>query len=340
MRTYRGKGPKIAILVIVCVLLTGFSIGFSALSKSLLIKSHASIRPDSALVYFSSNENTLETNDIVPTVNPDTLVASNAKINNSASIPTISNFNIELTEPGDTVQYAFYAMNVGEVDVYLTSIIYNNVSGESTFKSCSPIVGTDESTIGSICGNIKFTLQIGNLVTQQGQSVTNHILKAGESEKIIITVEFLNTDSSILSAAGDFIVEFGDISLLYTLVDVQTDGGYDSGDDDVETGGWYGDVETGGGYNPGTDENLNGGECTVTSIDGNRDVAHGSGYVTLYWQYSKDGKNIKSDSSDISFYYSDSGSCKSAVICDGYYDSSYNHYYYTVCACNSNEGNC
>ena len=220
MRTYRGKGPKVLILVIVCVLLAGFSIGFSALSKSLLIKSHASIKPDSTsfTVHFSSKADELSTDDVVPSVSSDNVTASNAIIDNNALIPTISNFSVELSEVGDKATYVFYAMNTGSSIAYLTNVIYNNVSGESSPKVCTPVSGTTEADAAALCENIKLTVEVGKVTTSATTSVTGHALFAGASDQIIITVEYLDNVTPS-ATAGDFIVEFGDISLLYSSVE-------------------------------------------------------------------------------------------------------------------------
>ena len=247
MRTYRGKGPRVLILVIVCVLLAGFSIGFSALSQSLLIKSHASIKPDieSLVVKFSSNADSLETEDVEPTVSSDNVTASNAIIDNENIMgPTISNFSVELTEAGDKATYVFYAINMGATDAYLTNIVYNNVSGKSSPKACTPIYGTTESDATMLCENIKLTVQVGSVSTTASTSVTGHVLAAGASEQITITVEYINNVTAS-STAGDFIVEFGDISLIYSSVDGEDDSG------DVETDGGYDNVDTDGGYDSG-----------------------------------------------------------------------------------------
>jgi len=219
MKLYRGKGQKILIIVAVMLVVIGFSIGFSAFSVSLTIKSKADIKPDSSTfsVLFSSSSTSLSTNDVVPILTPDTISAFNAKINNNTNPPTISNFSVQFQEPGDKAQYVFYARNTGGLDAYLQSITFYNVTGKSSNKICTPLEGTLASDITSVCSNIKLTLQVGSYTTTTSKSgITNHVLPKNSSEQVIITVEFVDDGSVYSDTIGDFIVEFGDISLIYS----------------------------------------------------------------------------------------------------------------------------
>ena len=78
---------KLMILVAL-IAVVGVSVGFAAFSSSLLIKSKLSVNPDSSTfsVLFSSSSTSLKTDAIQPTVNPSTIIASNATINNAVKI--------------------------------------------------------------------------------------------------------------------------------------------------------------------------------------------------------------------------------------------------------------
>jgi len=235
MRTYRGKGPKFLLLAVVIVMTLGFTIGMAAvITDSLVIKSKLSVNPNENLrVVFSSNPNKVVEGDVAPyslTPTPSStswFKASDALIENS-SIPTISNFQIQFEEPGNKVVYQFYAINVSDTDAYLTSILFNNADGRSTNKYCKAITGTTND-VSSLCNYINLKVTVGNETATSSKTISDHVLAAGSSELITITVEF-SSSASITSDMGDFIVEFGDISLTYS------DNSTGTGDSEVETG--------------------------------------------------------------------------------------------------------
>ena len=218
MRKYKGKGTKILILVIVCVLIGSFSIGFSAISHSLLIKPHASIKPETAVgsfnVKFSNTSSGVNRGSVIPTTTPAGLAATNAEITGDT---TISNFSVELNNPGDVIKYEFYAINDGTAPAYLSNIVLGD-------KTCSPIYGSTYTDASTLCSYINLSLQVGNITTTTSASVTEHPLAAAASEKVTITISFkAGLSESQLTKLGDVIVEFGDVSLIYTQV-----GGSDS----------------------------------------------------------------------------------------------------------------
>lgn len=233
MRTYRGKGPKVLIFAVVIIMSVGFTLGLATvLTESLVIKSNLSVNAGRApSVVFSSRSDSVVDGEVAPyslTPTPSStswFKASNAVIRNG-SIPTISNFQIQFEEPGNRVAYQFYAINTSDTDAYLTSIVFNNVDGESSNKYCRAITGTTNS-ISSICDYINLTVNVGGIAATQSTPLTDHLLAPGESELITITVTFLSS-APITADMGDFIVEFGDISLIYS--DNNTGSG---GDDDV-----------------------------------------------------------------------------------------------------------
>ncbi|MBQ9071546.1 MAG: hypothetical protein IJY25_00105, partial [Bacilli bacterium] len=183
-------------------------------SSSLLIKSSLSVDPDSSTfsVVFSSSSTALETNAITPTVNPTTLTATKATIDNSGTYPTIENLSATFTEPGDSVSYTFYARNTGKYDAYLTSIVFQNLE-IGVFKNCIAMPGTSETLVASACNSISATVTVGSeSATSTTLGIEDHELLQGNSETVTITLSY---GSNGTRADGPFEVNFGNIYLTY-----------------------------------------------------------------------------------------------------------------------------
>lgn len=215
----KNRRNKILAVIILLIAVGGLSLGFSAFSTALSIKSSANIKPkgDAFKVAFSSNSTTLETNPIAPTKNPTTLNATNATIDNTQT-PTISNLSVTFDEPGQKVSYTFYAYNSGKYDAYLKSITFKNVPANSQSKVCTPIGEVNNELVQSACNGIKLKVKVGSTSEISGSlnNITGHKLLKGNFEPIILTIEY---ESSATLADGDFSVKFGDISLDYSSID-------------------------------------------------------------------------------------------------------------------------
>lgn len=216
----RTKRVNFTLLIVIIAIVAGISIGFAALSSTLIIKSKLKVNPNISSgdfkIVFSSSSSSLSTTDVVPEVTTG-VTASNAKINNNL-VPTISNFSLEFSEKGDKATYVFYVRNEGKLPAYMTQVIFNGYSSSGKFKSCSAISGTTLSTVQAACEDINVTVTVGSqVVTATNRQLNNHLLDTGASEKIILEIEF--NPNSTSNPDGDFILRFGDISLLYNTID-------------------------------------------------------------------------------------------------------------------------
>lgn len=211
-------GQVIAILALV-VGVVSLSIGFASFSSVLNIQASANVKPDSSTmnVDFSSAVDKVEVAEIVPTTTPDSLETTKATIDNSSD-PTISNLSATFTEPGQSVTYEFYAFNAGELNAYLKSIVYGNVTGKNATKVCTAASGTTDALVQKACEKISIKVKVGNeLETSTGKaSITGHALAKGNGEKVVVTLEY---EAGADRADGDFSVAFGDITLNYSSAD-------------------------------------------------------------------------------------------------------------------------
>ena len=211
-------GQVIAILALVVGVIS-LSIGFASFASVLNIQASANVKPDSSTmnVDFSSSASSVEVNDITPTATPETVVATAAKIDNSSD-PTIKNLSATFTEPGQKVVYEFYAYNACELNAYLKSIVYGNVTGKNLTKVCTASTGTTDTLVQKACEGISVKVKVGNeLETSTGTaSITGHALAKANGEKVTVTLEY---ETGASRADGDFSVAFGDITLNYSSAD-------------------------------------------------------------------------------------------------------------------------
>lgn len=215
----KQKSSYIIAIVALLLAVGAISIGFSAFSNVLEIKTSANVSPSATTfnVDFSSSSSAVETNDIIPTKTPSTIEATNATIDNT-STPTISNLSATFTEPGQKAVYEFYAYNDGEYQAFLKNITYANIAGETSFKKCKPAVGTTDALVQATCNSIVVKVKVGteSEVTGSKANITSHSLDKNNAEKVTVTIEYLPTENQ---ADGDFTVDFGDITLGYSTID-------------------------------------------------------------------------------------------------------------------------
>ena len=211
------SGQFIALLALI-VAIVGVSVGFAAFSSALSIQSSANVTPDQNTlnVDFSSSATAVVTNDIKPTTTPTTVVATDATIDNSAD-PVIRNLSATFKEPGQKAVYTFYAYNAGELEAFLKSIVYENVSSKNSNKVCTAGEGTTDALVQKACEGISLKVKVGTEAeTSSGiASISNHSLGKAKSEEITVTLEYA---SDATRADGDFTVSFGDVTLNYSSV--------------------------------------------------------------------------------------------------------------------------
>lgn len=215
----KNRNVQIIAIVALIVGVVGLSVGFAAFSNVLNIQASANVKPDNNTmnVDFSSVEDKVEIAEIVPTATPSSSVTTAATIDNSGD-PTISNLSATFTEPGQSVVYKFYAYNAGELNAFLKSIVFSNVTGKNSTKVCTAGEGTTDALVQSACEKIVVKVKVGNeLETLTGMaSITGHSLAKSSGELITVTLEY---EAGAERADGDFTVAFGDISLNYSSAD-------------------------------------------------------------------------------------------------------------------------
>ena len=215
----KNRNAQVIAIVALVVAVLGLSVGFASFSNVLNIQASANVKPDSDTmnVDFSSSIDSVTVAEITPTATPNSIVTTNATIDNSAD-PTISNLSATFTEPGQSVVYKFYAYNAGELNAYLKSIVYANAAGSNATKVCTAKEGTTDALVQKACENILVKVKVGNeLETATGKaSITGHSLAKKTGEMITVTLEYADGAER---TDGDFSVAFGNITLNYSSAD-------------------------------------------------------------------------------------------------------------------------
>ena len=215
----KNRNAQVIAIVALVVAVLGLSVGFASFSNVLNIQASANVKPDNDTmnVDFSSSIDSVTVAEITPTATPNSIVTTNATIDNSAD-PTISNLNATFTEPGQSVVYKFYAYNAGELNAYLKSIVYANAAGSNATKVCTAKEGTTDALVQKACENILVKVKVGNeLETATGKaSITGHSLAKKTGEMITVTLEYA---AGAERTDGDFSVAFGNITLNYSSAD-------------------------------------------------------------------------------------------------------------------------
>ena len=136
---------------------------------------------------------------------------------------TIANLQVRFTKPGQEVIYTFYSHNISKQEAYLDTITYANVNGGNLFKKCKAFdpKNTNSYLVSSACEAISMTVEVGSNVITDGSitGIKNHKLSVGGSEKVVITIKY---DKNGALVDGDFVVEFGSVTLSY-LSKVETE---------------------------------------------------------------------------------------------------------------------
>lgn len=236
----KERGGKIIAIVALVIGVVGLTIGFAAFSNTLTISSSAEYNPDNNIfnVDFSSTTGSVVDGNLAPkTLTPATDGPSGATATiSNASDPTITGIKATFTEPGQSVVYEFYTRNAGEIEAFLRSVTFeaasptagtvsNVVTVGSGFKTCTQLTkGTPGNpatvtTMTAACEDINLTLTLGTENMTGGKTrnafttATAHDLAANAEEKVTLTISY---PAGSDRADGDFTVNFGDITFLYS----------------------------------------------------------------------------------------------------------------------------
>ena len=206
-----NRKQKFLMIIALVLSIASLSIGFAAFTVSLNISSEASVTPnsDTFSVKFSTNKDSLVVASVTPSSKTGNITTSDGVIDNSTN-PTIKNLSATFTQPGQYVEYTFYARNEGEYTAYLNNI---NFLGS---KTCKAETGTTDSLVQSACESINITATIGNTTYTETTPITKHTLAKKTGEQIKVRLEY---DSNGTTVDGAFSIKLPNVALVYSTLD-------------------------------------------------------------------------------------------------------------------------
>lgn len=229
----KKQNSKILVIVALALTTVALTIGFAAFSATLNISSNAIVTPNESdfkvTIYgFNSTEaalrfksdGTFDEKDLSKTISypsntESVLKATNASIDNSTH--TISNINVELTEPNTSSIYFFIIKNEGKYDSYLDLSKFDYEDGEyinAQEGTCTAGDGTSEELLNAAC---PYIVSIATIINSNGNSIAggDNIIKISKEDYIAIGygVGYLETENRV---DGSFTVEFPKEQLIFS----------------------------------------------------------------------------------------------------------------------------
>jgi len=236
----KKRGNQVMAIAALFIAVIGLSLGFAAFSNTLTISSSASVTPDASV--FNVDLSTVATGatatagnvqgvlaptPVADSYNEEHFTAGTATIANEAitagstSNASITGLRANFTEPGQSVTYTFYAKNVGQLEAFLNSVVFENASGQSSAKVCTPGTGATAALVNAACNAISIKVSVGGTeFTGSDAAVSGHSLAIAGNETVVVTITYASeTEVGEYRADGPFEVAFGDIVLTYGSVD-------------------------------------------------------------------------------------------------------------------------
>ena len=187
---YKRSSFKIIFLLVLVFCISGLSIAFALLSTTLSINGSAVVEAAVWDVKFA-NLSATKTGDA------------------SYSLPqlsstTLSNYEIILTQPGDSVTFTFDIVNEGTVNAVLSSFVKGT-------PSCSGVRGSTTGTVDStiVCNNLTYSLTYAD-----GTAVSSDdLLNMSSTEKVKLTLSYNSNAQQVPS--NDVMISNLDITMVY-----------------------------------------------------------------------------------------------------------------------------
>ncbi len=129
---------------------------------------------------------------------------------------TISNYHIELRNPGDSVTYLFDVKNGGDIDAKLDTIVMKNGST----LTCNSTKGTNadqQARNSATCANLKYTLTYNDSPTFTPVA-QNDVFTAGAAKTMRLKLEYTDPTNGTAPYYPDDDVNVSDLGVTLTFV--------------------------------------------------------------------------------------------------------------------------
>lgn len=219
-----NNNNKKIIVVLLFLSVICLSIGFAMFSSTLNIKSGATVTPDASgfNVSFSTSSSEVINGQIDPVSNDNNLTLNSSSASISEDGKTISDLNVYFTEPGQSVNYNFYLLNIGQYDAFLKNALMNKVEGYNLPIVCIAEEGTTDELVQKACeamevvitGIYSNSIEFSSL---QFASVFNGNYSIPKNSFVPVNVK-VSYKSNGVRADGPFTVKFGNITIGFSSV--------------------------------------------------------------------------------------------------------------------------
>lgn len=212
------KIAKKILILVLCLGVLGISIGLSAFSSNLNIKTSTTVTPDSSnfklIVSGSGTDSSVST--IAPFHDKTTGTVANIIQNNNTA--TITNVHATFTEPNAHISYYIYIYNVGQYDGYLKSAKFNNIEGFDNHVKCTAREGTTNELVQEACKCIRPVLYLNPKGKGWGPYTnwSGSELLAKGSSAYEIPFRIYYDDTCTTFADGPFDIEIGDAEITFS----------------------------------------------------------------------------------------------------------------------------
>lgn len=155
--TRNGREKKMfAVIAVLAIALLGtIGVAVAAFSTDLYIRGTATVRPSVWNVHFQNLQPVTKTGDNAKETTAPTIQTSVDGVEMAA----IKNYEVELKDPGDAVEYTFEVINEGDMNAKIDAITINT----GTSLSCASAGGTEMAN--KVCANLKYTLKYADGTT-------------------------------------------------------------------------------------------------------------------------------------------------------------------------------
>lgn len=189
---YRRTSFKSLFLIVLLVSVFGLGIAYALLSTTLTISGTTSVSAATWDIHFS-NLSASSTGDATYTLPQFT------------STTALTDYEIVLTKPGDSVTFTFDIVNAGTISSAISSLVKGT-------PSCSGIAGSSTGTTDGpiVCNNLSYTFTYSdNTVVNVGDT-----LNKGETKSVKLTLSYNSSATQV--PTNDVAISNLDITMIYS----------------------------------------------------------------------------------------------------------------------------
>ena len=210
----KDKKTMIIVIIALIVSIIGIGIAFAAFSQTLTINGNASVEASNWEIVFEGMTNASSLDN--PTVVGTAEEVTHPSIKNNAT--EISNYEVLLKTPGDSITYNFKVHNKGSYAANLASLTISGVN-----RPASPVTGSalvTDSSVATQNANTLNVIEYKFYYTDNNQLVgqdAKDCLEPGESENVSLRITFASssaTDTSILPST-DLVLDNLGVTAIY-----------------------------------------------------------------------------------------------------------------------------